>query len=219
MADLTAAEAAHLDRLGGKARGYTVGTRIREAEVSVTNLETDAASAQRFIALPLSTWRQSASNDIPDVTDTPATNDQYGGLLHKGSQPILEFANVDTDSALRLHFAASTAYAIVNQTPLPPDIDVSANVVLHIRAAMAGATDTPVIDADSYFNEGDSKVSDASAAITGTSYAEYTVTVAAADVPTGAQTVTIELTPAAHTTDILYISATWLEYTRSQLSS
>jgi hypothetical protein len=80
---------------------------------------------------------------------------------------------------------------------------------------MAGATDTPVISADSYFNEGDTKVEDDSAAVTGTTYAEYIITIAAADVPAGAQTFTCELTPGAHTTDILYMTAIWVEYTRA----
>jgi hypothetical protein len=98
---------------------------------------------------------------------------------------------------------------------MPPDLDEAAVVEVHFRAAMAGATDTPVISADSYFNEGDTKVEDDSAAVTGTTYAEYIITIAAADVPAGAQTFTCELTPGAHTTDILYMTAIWVEYTRA----
>ena len=158
--------------------------------------------------MPLVLWREIASNDIQALA-------AHGGILAKDSTPILEFANGDTDSAFRMHWAATVVDAIAAQIPLPPDIDVTADVVLHLRAAMEDVNDTPVINADSYFNEGDTKVSDAAAAITGATYAEYTITIAAADVPAGAQTLTVELTPAAHGTDALYISATWLEYTRA----
>lgn len=85
---------------------------------------------------------------------------------------------------------------------------------VHFRAAMAGATDTPVVSADSYFNEGDTKVEDDSAALS-SSVAEKTITIDAADVPSGAQTLTVELTPGAHTTDAMHLYAIWVEYTRA----
>lgn len=199
------------------------GSFVYVNEGSVTSASWVALSsgvtAQAFLGIPLAGFRQAASDDIPDMTDTPATDDQYGGLLHKGSQPILEATNGDTDGALRLNFANNTSYAITAQVPLPPDVNLAADLVLHLRAAMAGATDTPVVNMDSYFNEGDTKVSDAVAAITGTAFAEYLGTIAAADIPAGAQTLTMELTPAAHTTDSLYVTAAWLEYTRLALTA
>ena len=45
-------------------------------------------------------------------------------------------------------------------------------------------------------------------------YEELVATIAAADIPSGAQTVTIELTPKAHGTDTIYGTAIWLEYSR-----
>ena len=49
-------------------------------------------------------------------------------------------------------------------------------------------------------------------------YAEVTGTIALADVPAGAQTLTIGFTPASHDTDKFYMTALWLEYTRSVLT-
>ena len=67
----------------------------------------------------------------------------------------------------------------------------------------------------SFFNEADSAVSDTLAVSAATSsYTEGTGTIAAADVPTGAQTLSIELTPASHDTDIFYLTSLWIEYTR-----
>lgn len=161
-----------------------------------------------FIPLPLANWREVGTNDIQALA-------AHGGVLAKDSTPILEFTNGDTDSALRLRWAATDVNAIAIQTPLPPDIDEAANVEIHILAAMSDANDTPVISADSFFMVGDTKVEDDSAAISGTTVTEYTIAVAAADVPAGAQTMSIELTPGTHGTDALYVYAIWLEYTRA----
>jgi hypothetical protein len=91
-------------------------------------------------------------------------------------------------------------------------------VVIHFRAKSGGATDTPTIASDAYFNEGDTKVEDVSAAL-GAAYAEKTITIAAADVPAGAQTLTVELTPGAHTTDTIVLSAIWIEYIGQTLAA
>jgi len=175
--------------------------------------------AQAFVGIPLTDWRASPSNDIQDMTDTPSTDELYGSLLHKGSAPKLECINGDTDGALRLNWGAGVQTPIITQIPLPPDLDTSADVVLHFRGAMSGVTDTPSMDADSYFNEADTKVSDVSDALFSSAYVEITITIAAADVPSGAQTLTIELTPQAHGNDEMYVTATWLEYTRLHLTS
>lgn len=159
------------------------------------------------IQMPLVSWREVGTNDIQALA-------AHGGILAKDSTPILEFTNLDTDSAIRAHWAAADVNAITLQVVLPQDVDVASNLTIHMRAAMNNTNDTPIIDADTFFNEGDTKVSDASAAITGTTVAEYTITIAAADVPAGAQTMSIELTPQAHGTDALFVYALWAEYTR-----
>jgi hypothetical protein len=161
-----------------------------------------------FIPIPLATLREVASNAIPNAAGN-------GGLLASDTTPVLNLTNGDTDSALRLLWAATNVDPVIFQVALPPDIDEASNVEVHFRAAMEGATDTPVISADSYFNEGDTKVEDDSTAVSGTTPAEYTITIAAADVPAGAQTMTVELTPGAHGDDDLYVYAIWVEYTRA----
>lgn len=191
---------------GTLAAGSVGATQL--ADDGVTAAKLSATLQTGFVPVPLTSVREISSNAIPNA----AAN---GGLLASDSTPILNTTNGDTDSALRLAWAASNSDPIIFQVPLPPDLDEASVVEVHLRAAMAGATDTPVISADSYFNEGDTKVEDDSAAITGTSYAEYTITIAAADVPAGAQTLSCELTPGAHTTDILYMTAIWVEYTRA----
>lgn len=179
---------------------------INTGKVTAAKLSTTLKTG--FAPVPLTNVREVVSNNIPNAA-------AIGGVLASDSTPIFEFTNGDTDSALRLRWAASNSDPIVFQVPLPPDLDEASAVEIHLRAAMGGATNTPVVSADSYFNEGDTKVEDDSAAITGTTPAEYTITIAAADVPAGAQTLTVELTPGAHTTDTLLLYAVWVEYTRA----
>lgn len=196
----------HADTLAGK----TLTTPTIADFTNATHAHNAAASGglvAAWIPLPLTTWREVGTNDIQNLA-------AHGGILAKDSTPILEYTNGDTDSALRLDWAASDSNAVVTQVALPPDLDAASAVEVHFRAAMAGTTDSPDMDLDTFFNEGDTKVEDA-VNVTGTSYAEYTITIAAADVPAGAQTASLELTPAAHTTDALYVTAIWIEYTRA----
>jgi hypothetical protein len=67
-------------------------------------------------------------------------------------------------------------------------------------------------------NEGDTKIEGVSAALS-SSFAEKTITIAAADIPVGAQTLSVELTPGSHTTDTIVLSSLWLEYTCSILTA
>jgi len=173
-------------------------------EAALAEVFTHIQSAQRFIPIPLVTCMESDASNATALTGS--------------TTPILDMANGDTDSGLILTWAASNSDAIIFQTPLPPDLDVASDLVVHFRAKMAGSTDTPTIASDAYVNEGDTKVEDVSAALSAT-YAEKTITIAAADIPAGAQTLTVELTPGAHTTDILYLSAIWVEYTGITLTS
>lgn len=183
---------------GGIITGATVEAALAEA---FTHIQ----SAQAFIPVPLATLLE---------TDASNTVDYLG----PGTTPVLDMADGDTDSGLVVTWAASNSDAVIFQVPLPPDLDVSADVVVHLRAKSGGSTDTPAIAADSYFNEGDDKVEDASAAL-GAAVAELIITIAAADVPAGAQTLTVELTPGAHTTDTVVLSALWIEYTGITLTS
>jgi len=173
-------------------------------EAALAEAFTHILSAQLPILIPLTT-----------VWESDGTN---ASALTGSTTPILDMANGDTDSGLVLTWVASDSDAIIFQTPLPPNLDVASDIVVHFRALSGGSTDTPVIAADSYFNEGDTKVEDNSAAL-GAAVAENTITIDAADVPAGAQTFTCELTPGAHTTDTVVISAIWIEFTGVTLTS
>jgi hypothetical protein len=152
-----------------------------------------------YIDVPLASLREIASNDIQAIATV------VGGLLTNDTTPNLEYTNGDTDSAIRLDWAASNSDPVAFQCTLPGDIDTEQNLYVDIYADMAGATDTPVISLDTFFNVGDTKVEDDTGAASA-SPAVITATIAAADVPFSPfLTMSCELTPGAHTTDVLYV--------------
>jgi hypothetical protein len=189
--------------------GFTAQTTV---EAAIAEIYQNMFSVQAFFAVPLTSLREATAFDVGNI----AAN---GGLLASDTTPVLSAINDATDGCQRVLWAASNMDQVIFQMPLPPDFDDTADLVLHIRAAMAGATDTPTIAVDSFFNEGDTKVVDATGAVTGASYAEYTATIANADIPVSSQSLTIGLTPGAHTTDTLAVSAIWLEYKRKLLTA
>lgn len=162
-----------------------------------------------WIPIPLTSLREVFSNNMTNIAGN-------GGVMASDTTPIFEFTNGDTDSALRLRWASSNSDAVAWQMPLPPDLDPSNPLYVKLIAEMGGATDTPTLTLETFFGKGDTKVSDTSAAITGTTAAVYTITIAAADIETNVRKgfASFELTPGAHTTDTFVLYALWMEYTR-----
>ena len=183
----------------------TTGFSTSEGTLTATIAAADIPSGARTMTVELT----------PDAHTNGTIAIYWIELLYyrSSTDPSLAYANGDTDSGLVMTWAASEVTPIVAQVPLPPDFDTSSDLVFHFRGD-SGATDTPTFTSDTYFNEGDTKVSDTSTAL-GAAYAEETITIAAADIPSGAQTVTIELTPGTHSNDAVAISSTWFEYTRA----
>lgn len=193
----TAANVSHAD-----AGSFTTAAT---AEAALQEIYQHLLGVQGFIPVPLTSWM------IGDA----ATTISYGG---PATAPILDMVNGDTDSALRWEWVAADVEEIITQIPLPPDLDVTADIVLHLYCSKDADANTVTLASDSYFMLGDTKVEDVTATIAAAA-GETTITIGAADVPAGAQTLTVELTPSAHAGDALYLYATWIEYTRVILTS
>lgn len=191
------------------AGGFTAETT---AEGALQEIYQHLLSAQSCIGLPLNVWREASTFDVGNT----AAN---GGILASDTTPVLDAINGGTDGCQRLLWAATNTDQIVANFVLPPDLDEASDLVLHCRIASGGTTDAVGFTVETFFNEGDTKVSDTTTTNQTTSYTEVTATIAAADVPAGAQTVTIGLTPVAHGTDTLAMSACWLEYTKVLLTA
>lgn len=163
-----------------------------------------------FIPLDITSLREIASNAIQNLA-------AHGGLLASDSVPILQRVNGATDKALRVTWAATVVDEVqFPPVPMPPDFDGDAGASVHLLCAMGGATNTPAIDVQVFDGIGDTEMGGNTAAITGTTIAEYSVALTAANTaghPTGF--LNIALVPAAHANDALYLYAAWIEYTRT----
>ena len=166
------------------------------AAASLSNLV--KAFATKRVSVPLTSLMET------DGTNTVA-------FLGPATTPVLDLANGDTDGALDVVWASSNSDAVVFQVAIP-DIDANEDLKIFLRVK-GGATDTETIASDVYFNEGDTKVEDVSAAVSA-AVQELSITVAASDIPAGAKTFSCELTPGAHTNDALTLTAVWIQYTQ-----
>ncbi len=208
IADGSAAHAASAIS-GADAGGFTDET---ELEAMTQEIYQHLLSAQKFIPVSLMQLREATNFDVGAITAN-------GGVLASDTTPVLEGIDDATDGCQRLVWVASNNDQVIFQTPLPPDIDVTADLVLHTRIASGGTTDAVGFTVDSFFNEGDTKVTDTSETNQTATVAEKITTIAADDIPAGEQTLTVGLTPVAHTTDTMNLIAAWLEYTPLLLTS
>jgi hypothetical protein len=170
-------------------------------------LAANAYTGAGFIPIPLTQWREVTSNDITNAAGN-------GGVLATDTTPTLEYVNGDTDSQIRMLWAATNVDAIATQITLPPDLDRTADIIINVRGIMSGAADSPTMQADTFFDQGDTKVEDDGGTVFGAAVATSAITIAAADIPDDAVTMSVELTPESHGTDTLAVYATWITYTR-----
>lgn len=189
------------------AGSFTAQTTV---EAALAELYQDSLSTLAMIPMPLNTWRLTESNDIPAI----AVASGNGGNLARDTAPKLIRVSTSTDKAARIQYAANGVIEIQNDFVYPPDLDDTANLIFNMLANMGGASDTPTVAVSYWEGVGDSDAGGNTAAITGTTVAQYTRTITAANVGAYPNKATITLVPAAHGTDVLNIYATWITYKR-----
>jgi hypothetical protein len=199
----------HIPRHGtGTTPADTTVTTAKLVANNVTAAKLTATMRTGFVPLDIATVHLLNTNDIYSVSEAyfPDNN----------TNPALKRVNAGTDKNLRLVWAVSNSDEITFAPfAYPPDLDDTAAVTVHLLAAMEGAVDTPVLTVG-YWEIGGANVGSATAAVTGTSVAEYICTVAAGSVSPAPMAATITVIPGAHTTSghALYVYAAWVEYTR-----
>lgn len=176
-------------------------------KATISELRT-ALNPKGFIMLDIAVLREIATNDIQNLA-------AHGGLLSSDSVPILKRSDGATDKSLRIEWALGVTDEVTwGNIPMPPDLDETVDVTIHLVAEMSGASDTPVIDIQVYDGVGDSEMGGNSDALAD-AISEVTVTIANANIsgnPAGF--FNISLVPAAHGTDAIYLYSAWIEYTR-----
>ncbi len=182
-------------------------TTVKIADANVTAAKLTTTLATGFIPLPLAQARLIASNDIA-AKGTPD-----GGTVSLDTDPTFKRINGATDKNSRIAWAATSVIPVQWSVAYPPDLDDTANVVVNLLCGMAGSADTPVIAVAYFEGVGDSNAGGNTAALAATA-ANKTVTITGANIGTYPNSATIELVPAAHATDAIYLYAAWLTYTR-----
>lgn len=145
---------------------------------------------------------------LAEVFETDATNITP---ITNATGPLRDSANGDTDSGIVITWIASNSDAVIFQSNIPPHVEAGDTATVKVRIKAGGTTDTPTLAADLYINEGDTKVEYTSTAVSA-AYQELGIVIGASDMPVNPRTLTCEITPGAHTTDTLVVSAIWVEY-------
>ena len=183
-----------------EAEGATQRVDFAALAVDVSEIET--AYEVWFKDLPLGLWKEATNFDVSNI----AAN---GGILASDTTPVLDAINAATDGCQRLLWASSNVDQIIYQLVLPPDFAPGTDVVLHYRILGVG-TDSMGFTVDTFWNELDTKIVDTSTTYATAAWAEKTATIANADIPADARTLTIGLTPVGHGNDAMAISCIWL---------
>lgn len=174
---------------------------------AVTAAKLTATMATGYIPLDITTVRLLSTNVIANTVE--------GYVPDGNTSPSLARVNGATDKALRLIWASSASDEIAFAPVVyPPDLDDTAVVSVHFLAAMAGATDHPALTVGAFEGVGDTNFGGDTTHVIGTSVIEVSVDLLAADVGAAPKNLCLTLTPAAHTTDALYVYGAWIEYTR-----
>ena len=206
MANLTAAEAAILDKLGDRTKGVKtagVGTRIR-------NLEVNETTAQGFV-LPYHICLEAGG---PLVAFNDGVAD---GLQQMTNEEVVYTFNTSASPP-------EVAYLFV----MPPDLDAAADVIVHILGTSSSTNDSPVVTVQAFFNTVGAAVNadanaggDSSEFTANATFEEKTLTLALADVPDSPSHLTLLVNPKDGQlgTDDFYLAGVWLEYTKAVLTS
>jgi len=166
----------------------------------------EQTKSKQILNIPLFNLRTGSNYAIA------ASNANFG-LIGSDTTPKLAPINAAVNACQILQWTAGNSDLVWTQLALPPDLSTSDDLEIHARVAATSATDVPSFTISQWYNEGDTKVDDTLAASAATStYGEVTATVAAADVPSGAQTLTIGITPGTHASNAFNLSALWIEY-------
>jgi hypothetical protein len=203
-ADKTEVEANFSDVVDWSA-GNVGADNLEDGAVTIAKIAS-ASLKTGFIPLDLQVARELATNDFQNA----AAN---GGLLASDTTPTLAHTTAGSDQSLRCEWAASNTDKLTWSLPLPPDLDDSAAITVHFYGQVTGATDTPAIAVEAYFNVSDTDAGGNTDAL-GASLSEVTRTISSSDVAAHPGQLTITIAPGAHGTDAVQLRAAWLEYTR-----
>lgn len=168
------------------------------------------AGGTGIVPLNFTTAREIASDDIQNLA-------AHGGIMASDSVPDLARVNGATDKALRLTWAATEQDEIQFEPFVkPPDLDAGSDLTVHLMLAKDANTDTAaVVDVQAWDGVGDTEMGGNTGALDAATLAEYTVTIANANVAAAPGFINIGLVPGTHANDAIYCYGAWVEYTKA----
>ena len=195
-----------------------VFTDVTTAEAAFAEIYQHLLSAQAIVNLPVAAWAEQDGTALADFGDGDSTTPG----IHAG----------DEGFGIRWNNHA-TPDPIATSVVIPPDLDASADIVLHVLAAKTGATEADAVtwtveafsNVEAALYDADTDFGGVSSAMTGTATAktcqEETLTLAAANVSGSPCVINLTLQPTDGTlgTDDVIILGVWLEYTRKALTA
>lgn len=177
-------------------------------DANVTAAKLTATLAKGFIPLDVGSLRIIAANVIGNTSE--------GMLLDGNTAPSFQRVNSATDKALRVIWASSSSVECqFPPVPKPPDMDGAVDATVHLMLGKDTNTDNTVtVDIQVFDGVGDTECGAATAALGAAALAEYSATVALADLGEHPGFLNISLIPGTHTTDAIWLYAAWVEYAR-----
>lgn len=144
---------------------------------------------------------------------TLVTDDTGVKVVTATSTPNLGIVNAGVDNTLEVSWPVGNADPAYFSIALDNRIDLSQDVFIDIIGLMEGAMDTPVLTVITNW-DGGGNVVDATAAWA-PAVAARTATIASGDTPASADTLGVQLTPAAHANDAMTIYGIRVRYTKT----
>jgi len=158
--------------------------------------------------IPLNSWRTATNFAVGNLA-------AHAGILASDSTPALGPINGATDGCQRITWAAGDQTQIVTNVAVTDRMDVSGDngIRMYTRiASEATEPDAVGFTVDMFFDEGDTKVSNATTTNNTSTYLNKFADVDGSDVAGNPASITIGLTPVAHANDAMYLTSTWISY-------
>lgn len=186
---------------------------------TLQDLYTNATTAQGFIPIRLTDLREVATGAVGNTA-------AGGGVLSSNTTPTFTPLNGATDATQIVTWASSNNDVLMVTFPIPPDISyaVGSSVGISCVIKSGGTSNAVGFTVDYYFDGVGSAITATSGTNQTTTFATKTAyldSTGLTDTRNGAphNTVTILLTPVAHTTDTLVLKSLKFVYPKALLAS
>jgi len=182
----------------------TLQTEMDTAQADILDLQTDALVGSECLAL--TDWREvTAGGAVGNIA-------AIGGVLASDTTPVLGAEG--TSEAMSITWAAANVDQIATSICLPVDFNDAADATLDLWVKTSVGVEAATFTVLTSWNNGSQVTDTATDSVPSTTVHKITATIAAADIPAGAEFVTIHMVPGAHAAELTKLLAARLNFTR-----